>query len=73
MAFAIRHRGPDATGAGAGTSKGFALGHARLTILDLSAAGHQQMVSATDRYLIAFKGKIDNHPELRTELEQVRA
>jgi len=73
MAFEIRHRGPDDTGAWTDASKGFALGHARLAILDLSAAGHQPMVSATDRYVIAFNGEINNHLELRTELEQLRA
>jgi asparagine synthase (glutamine-hydrolysing) len=73
MAFAIRHRGPDDTGAWADASKGFALGHARLAILDLSAAGHQPMVSASDRYVIEFNGEIYNHLALRTALEQLRA
>ena len=70
MAFAIRHRGPDDAGAWVDASTGLALGHARLAILDLSAAGHQPMASANDRYVIAFNGEIYNHLELRTELEQ---
>ena len=72
MAFAIRHRGPDDAGAWADASTGLALGHARLAILDLSAAGHQPMASASDRYVIAFNGEIYNHLELRAELEQPR-
>jgi len=73
MAFAIRNRGPDDTGAWADASKGFALGDTRLANLDLSAAGHQPMVSATDCCVIAFNGEIYNHLEMRTELEQLRA
>ena len=73
MAFAIRHRGPDDAGAWADGSTGLALGHARLAILDLSAAGHQPMASASDRYVIAFNGEIYNHLALRAELEKPRA
>jgi asparagine synthase (glutamine-hydrolysing) len=68
MAFAIRHRGPDDAGAWVDTSAGLALGHARharLVILDLSAAGHQPMVGASDRYAIDFYDEISNHLELR--------
>lgn len=70
MAFAIRHRGPDDAGAWVDASAGLALGHARLAILDLSAAGHQPMIGASDRYVIAFNGEIYNHLALRTELEE---
>jgi len=70
MAFAIRHRGPDDAGAWVDAPAGLALGHARLAILDLSAAGHQPMVGASDRYVIAFNGEIYNHLALRTELEE---
>ena len=70
MAFAIRHRGPDDAGAWVDETAGLALGHARLAILDLSAAGHQPMVGASGRYVIAFNGEVYNHLELRAELEQ---
>jgi asparagine synthase (glutamine-hydrolysing) len=70
MAFAIRHRGPDDAGAWVDASAGVALGHARLAILDLSAAGHQPMFGSGGRYVIAFNGEIYNHLELRAELEQ---
>ncbi len=66
MAAAMRHRGPDDQGlavvAGAG------LAHMRLSILDLSSAGHQPMTSADGRYTLAFNGEIYNYLELRAEL-----
>lgn len=68
MASAIRHRGPDDAGTWADAAVGVALGHRRLSILDLSSAGHQPMVSAAGRYIIAFNGEIYNHLELRGAL-----
>ena len=49
------------------------LGHRRLSILDLSAAGHQPMVSASGRYVMIFNGEIYDHLELRREIEQAAA
>lgn len=46
-----------------------ALGHRRLSILDLSAAGHQPMSRANARYTLVFNGEIYNYLELRSELE----
>jgi len=69
MASAISHRGPDAAGVWCDPAAGFALAHQRLAILDLSPAGHQPMVSASGRYVIAFNGEIYNHLALRRELE----
>jgi asparagine synthase (glutamine-hydrolysing) len=48
------------------------LGHRRLAIVDLSAAGHQPMVADSGRYVIAFNGEIYNHFGIRTELEELR-
>jgi asparagine synthase (glutamine-hydrolysing) len=61
------HRGPDASGHF--TDGPVGLGHNRLSILDLSAAGHQPMHSADARATIVFNGEIYNFRELRHELE----
>jgi len=65
MALAIQHRGPDDAGAWADASAGIALGFRRLSILDLSSAGHQPMHSASGRYVMTFNGEIYNHTDLR--------
>lgn len=69
MRFALRQRGPDDEGLFLAPSRGVALAHTRLAILDLSAAGHQPMHSADGRYTIVFNGEIYNYAELRRELE----
>lgn len=71
MCDAIRHRGPDDRGVWVDTNAGLALGHRRLSILDLSPAGRQPMVSTSGRYVIAFNGEIYNHLALRDELRGV--
>jgi asparagine synthase (glutamine-hydrolysing) len=68
MATALLHRGPDDAGTFVDDHFGIALGHRRLAILDLSAAGHQPMTSLCGRFVIAFNGEIYNHRELREEL-----
>lgn len=70
MGQAILHRGPDDGGVWQDESAGIALSHRRLSILDLSPAGHQPMVSMSGRYVIVFNGEIYNHVELRTQLEK---
>lgn len=69
MATAITHRGPDDAGAWADEGAGIAMGHRRLSIVDLSPAGHQPMASADGRWIMAFNGEIYNHQDLRAELE----
>ena len=69
MSSAITRRGPDDTGVWCDHEVGLALAHRRLSILDLSPAGHQPMCSATARYVIVFNGEIYNHLSLRHELE----
>jgi asparagine synthase (glutamine-hydrolysing) len=64
----LRHRGPDDQGVWADPGAGIALGHTRLAIQDLSAAGCQPMVSACGRYHLVFNGEIYNHLELRDRL-----
>lgn len=69
MINAITHRGPDESGIWTDERTGVALGHRRLSILDLSAAGSQPMQSADTRYTIIFNGEIYNHLELRERLQ----
>ena len=69
MALAIQHRGPDDAGTWVDAQAGIALGHRRLSIVDLSPAGHQPMHSAGERFALAFNGEIYNHLDLRAELE----
>lgn len=71
MTDAIRHRGPDDGGAWGDAEHGVFLGHCRLSIVDLSAAGHQPMRSFSGRYLIVFNGEVYNHGEIRQRLEGV--
>ena len=58
MTDCLTHRGPDDSGIWIEASAGVALGHRRLSILDLSAAGHQPMVSASGRFVLTFNGEI---------------
>ena len=70
MSASLVHRGPDDSGVWLDAESGIALGHRRLSILDLSSEGHQPMMSADDRYVMVFNGEIYNHSELRTQLEK---
>ena len=70
MTDAIFLRGPDDAGVWVDADQGVALGHRRLSILDLSPLGHQPMTSADGRFVIVFNGEIYNFQELRAELEQ---
>lgn len=70
MADTLRHRGPDDAGVWSDPAQGVALAHRRLSIIDLSPAGHQPMVSACGRYVLTFNGEIYNCAELRAELER---
>lgn len=68
MADCIAHRGPDDAGVWIDESAGIALAHRRLSILDLSPAGHQPMISSSGRYVIVLNGEIYNHLDIRREL-----
>ncbi|MAO55490.1 MAG: asparagine synthase (glutamine-hydrolyzing) [Rhodospirillaceae bacterium] len=68
MAAALAHRGPDADGVWCDDGAGIALGHTRLSIIDLSPAGAQPMASACGRYVIAYNGEVYNAEDIRDEL-----
>lgn len=67
MTDAVAHRGPD--GEGHWIEGHVGVGHRRLSIIDLSPAGHQPMVSADHRYVLSYNGEVYNFRELRAELE----
>src|SRR5882724_10805957 len=69
MADAIEHRGPDDRGYFYDRERGVALVHNRLSIIDLSAAGHQPMSSDDGRFVLSYNGELYNFLELKTELE----
>lgn len=65
---ALKHRGPDADGFAYGDF--FALGHRRLSIVDLSSSANQPMYSTCGNYVVVFNGEIYNHSEIRRGLEK---
>src|SRR5271165_330423 len=70
MSDRLRHRGPDDAGVWVDAEAGIALSMRRLSILDLSAAGHQPMESASGRYIVVFNGEIYNYENLRDDLSK---
>ena len=69
MIGAIRYRGPDDSGVWCDERVGIGLGHARLSVLDLSPEGHQPMLSFSGRYVLSYNGEVYNFAVLRSELE----
>ena len=68
MAEPLSHRGPDDHGTWVDPACGVALGHRRLSVIDLSEAGRQPMVSADGRYVLTYNGEIYNAAGLHREL-----
>ncbi len=68
MSATLNHRGPDDAGTWINEENGVAFGHQRLSIIDLSSAGHQPMVSPCGRFTTVFNGEIYNHLQLRDKL-----
>ena len=69
MTDTLRYRGPDAGDVWLDPEAGLALGHRRLSIIDLSPAGAQPMVSSCGRFVISYNGEVYNADELRADLE----
>ena len=68
MAAVLQHRGPDDSGVWLDTPSGVVLAHRRLSVQDVSIAGHQPMCSDSGRFVLVFNGEIYNHKSLRTQL-----
>lgn len=64
----LSHRGPDDSGIYIDEDNNLGLGHVRLSIVDLSATGHQPMLSNDGTVVVVFNGEIYNHNQLRSEL-----
>jgi asparagine synthase (glutamine-hydrolysing) len=69
MLKSISHRGPDDRGIYICKNAGVALGHNRLSIIDLTSGGHQPLVSTYNNDVLSFNGEIYNYRDLRRELE----
>lgn len=72
MAHSLRHRGPDGAGEWLDREAGIALGHRRLSIIDLSPEGRQPMVSRQGKRVITFNGEIYNYLDLKTALQPAK-
>jgi asparagine synthase (glutamine-hydrolysing) len=68
MTATLAHRGPDDAGVWMDKESGVALGHRRLSILDLTPEGRQPMHSSSGRFVVVFNGEIYNFRELREDL-----
>ena len=70
MISLLDHRGPDGRGTWMNKTEKIILGHCRLSVVDLSQAGRQPMISSCGRYTITFNGEIYNYLELMEELKK---
>lgn len=73
MADSIASRGPDSSGYWLDSTRKVGFAHRRLSIVDLTEAGHQPMISHSKRYVLIFNGEIYNHIEIRSELSRNKA
>src|SRR5205823_12375394 len=70
MRDTMAHRGPDGAGVWLSDDRRIALGHRRLSIIDLSPAAAQPMCNEDESLWVSFNGEIYNHAEIRRELER---
>src|SRR5579864_3354462 len=68
MNRSLQHRGPDDDGVWIDAETGAVLVHRRLSIVDLSMAGHEPMISADGRYVLVYNGEVYSHEEIRPSL-----
>jgi asparagine synthase (glutamine-hydrolysing) len=73
MTDSLIHRGPDDSGIWCDGDNQISLGHRRLSIVDLTSAGHQPMLSQSGRFVLSFNGEIYNHLQLRELLSEGQA
>ena len=73
MMMALQHRGPDARGVYLDPTQTIALGHTRLSIIDLSASANQPFYSNDGRYVVVFNGEIYNFQQIKKELSTQHA
>ncbi len=71
VAESMSHRGPDDQGIWFDVTAGVGLAHRRLSIIDLSPAGHQPMATEDGKVLISYNGEIYNFKEIRSTLEEL--
>lgn len=71
MSKSLTHRGPDSVGDWIDKSSGVGFGHRRLSVIDLSPAGAQPMISHDQRYVLTFNGEIYNNAALRRDLNGI--
>jgi asparagine synthase (glutamine-hydrolysing) len=72
MTSRVVHRGPDGGGLWAAPSGGAAFGHRRLSVIDLTEAGHQPMTSADGRWTVAYNGEMYNTGAIRELLGEIQ-
>ena len=65
MLSCIKHRGPDDKGVWFDNTSNVALGHQRLSIIDLSPGGHQPMISEDGRFVLTYNGEIYNYKKIK--------
>ena len=70
MTGALKHRGPDDGGTWIDAQAGIALGHRRLSVIELGVGGHQPMTTADGRFVISYNGEIYNYREMAERLKE---